>query len=93
MVGLKLQELNKALAVGMGTTKQDTINAVEDLICDELALETAFEGNRYFDLLRLARHKNAASPDGYPANFGWLWMKHKLAGRGWDESKQYLPFK
>ena len=93
MVGLKLQELNKALAVGIGTTKQDTINAVEDLICDELALETAFEGNRYFDLLRLARHKNDSSPVGYPANFGWLWMKHKLAGRGWDESKRYLPFK
>ncbi len=35
------------------------INAVETLIADELALETAFEGTRYYDLYRFARHKNS----------------------------------
>jgi len=102
MVGLKIAELNNQFggAVTIGTTKQDTINAVEDLICDELALETAFEGNRYYDLMRLARHKNGqgssqytGSPAGYGSQFGYAWMKKKLDGRGWSESKMYLPFK
>ena len=94
MVGLKMQELADAYGVAIGTTPQDTINAVEDLICDELALETAFEGNRYYDLLRLARHKNEASPAGYPANFGYVWLRNgKLQNRGWSESNMYLPFK
>lgn len=94
VVGMKLKELTDVYGITVGATKQDTINAVEDLICDELALETAFEGNRYYDLMRLARHKNADSPAGYGANFGYLWIKNgKLKGRGWDESKMYLPFK
>jgi hypothetical protein len=36
----------------------DSILVVEDLIVDEMAAETAFEGNRFFDLLRVARHRN-----------------------------------
>ena len=74
-------------------TKQDTINAVEDLLCDEYALEFAFEGCRYFDLCRLARHKNQQSPAAYPANFGYLWLSNKLKNRGWNETTMYLPFK
>ncbi|MEG1580270.1 MAG: hypothetical protein RR386_03305, partial [Bacteroidaceae bacterium] len=31
--------------------------AVEDIIVDELALETCFEGNRYQDLMRISNHK------------------------------------
>ena len=94
IVGKKLQEIADVYGVNVGTTKQDTINAMEDIICDELALETAFEGNRYFDLMRMARHKNADSPAGHGANFGYLWIQNgKLKGRGWDESKMYLPFK
>lgn len=34
------------------------IKAIEDLICDEMALETGVEGNRFFDLMRMARHRN-----------------------------------
>jgi hypothetical protein len=33
---------------------QDSIRYVEDLIVEELAMETAFEGNRWTDLLRIA---------------------------------------
>lgn len=36
------------------------INAIEDVIVDELALETAFEGNRFPDLMRFAFHKDAS---------------------------------
>jgi tetratricopeptide (TPR) repeat protein len=35
-------------------TKQDSINYVDEIICKELALETAFEGNRFPDLVRFA---------------------------------------
>jgi len=35
-------------------TKADTIESVENAIVDELALETAFEGNRFHDLMRIA---------------------------------------
>lgn len=40
-------------------TRQDSILAVEDYIVDEMAAETAFEGNRFFDLMRVARHRDA----------------------------------
>lgn len=39
-------------------TKADTILYVEDRICDEMALETAAEGQRFPDLMRLALHRN-----------------------------------
>ena len=91
MVGLKMDEIAEKYSVSVGTTKQDTINAVEDLICDEYALESAFEGNRYFDLLRLARHKNEAGL--YGGNFGDLWLQQRLGDRGWTPAKKYLPFK
>jgi len=48
----------------------DTVLYVENLICDEDALETAFEGNRFFDLLRMAKRRNDAS-----------WMADKIAKR------------
>jgi hypothetical protein len=36
----------------------DSIASVEDAICDELALETSFEGNRFGDLVRMAMRRN-----------------------------------
>ena len=40
------------------TSKSDSIMFVEDKICDEMALETAAEGLRYFDLMRISMHRN-----------------------------------
>ena len=95
IVGRKLAEL-AADGIPVGTTKQDTINAVEDLICDELALETAFEGNRWFDLRRMAEHKNQAAL--YGADYGGRWLARKLAYKKpvkdlSDPKNWYLPFK
>lgn len=43
---------------------------------DEYALELAFEGTRWYDLMRLARHKNKAGL--YGADFGGRWLARKL---------------
>ena len=96
MAGLKMQELRDVYGFNVGTTRQDTINAIEDLICDELALETAFEGNRFFDLCRMARHKNQSGL--YGGNYGSQWLARKLAFKNpvvnlEDEKNWYLPFK
>ena len=40
------------------SSKQDSILYVEDKIVEELALETAFEGNRFQDLMRIAMRRN-----------------------------------
>ena len=39
-------------------SKQDSILYVEDKIVEELALETAFEGSRFHDLMRIAMRRN-----------------------------------
>ena len=96
MVGLKMQELAEKYDIEVGTTRQDTINAIEDLICDEYALETAFEGNRFSDLCRMARHKNESGL--YGGNFGSIWLARKLAYKNptkdlTNPTNWYLPFK
>lgn len=53
----------------------DQMEGVENLIVDELGLETAFEGNRFTDLIRIAEHKNRA---GYNGN---EWLACKIADR------------
>ena len=98
VVGNKLAYISQTYDVAKDPaayTMNDTINAVEDLLCDEYALELAFEGTRYYDLMRLARHKNAAGT--YGGNFGSLWLKKKLAYKNpqkdlSDPSQWYLPF-
>ena len=95
IIGLKLAEL-AADGYPIGTTKQDSINAMEDLICDEMALELSFEGCRWYDLKRIATHKNQAGL--YGSNFGSLWLSRKLAYKNptknlADPNNWYLPFK
>ena len=58
------------------------INAVETLIADEMALATAYEGWRYYDLMRIARHKNA---DNWGAGVsGTQWMAWLISRRSLD---------
>lgn len=95
VVGQKLSEIAETYQVNVGTTKQDSINAMEDILCDEYALEFAFEGSRFYDLCRLARHKNSAGL--YGANFGSIWLARKLAYKNpakdlTDPQNWFLPF-
>ena len=97
IVGRKLEELNAQFSMlNSSYTKADTINAMEDIICDEMALELAYEGSRFGDLTRIARHKNASGL--YGPNFGSQWLAQKLAYKHpvvslLDEKNWYLPFK
>lgn len=83
---------------GSEYTKAEYINAMEDILCDEYALEFAFEGTRFSDLERIARHKNMAST--YGSNLGGRWFDYMMRGREEvmtnsliDENNWYLPFK
>lgn len=94
VVEARINKIRAQYSVGSGAfTKDEYINAVEDLLCDEYALEFAFEGCRFSDLLRIARHKNLASP--YGAAFGDRWLSDKLAAKkaGITTQNCYLPFK
>jgi hypothetical protein len=95
---LALPETSGGMGITPTGTLNDTINAVEDLICDEMALELAFEGSRFNDLSRMAKHKNNAGL--YGGDYGTKWMANKLAykaaglkDRLLDEQNWYLPMK
>lgn len=86
---------NKAVTDRAGFTR-----AMEDLLIDEAALELAFEGNRWQDLLRIALRRKDVDPN-YLANkiaakfeakgdmAGAASIRSKLA----NEANWYLPFK
>ena len=59
------------------------VQAVETLIADECALETAYEGSRMFDLIRFARHMNndASGASNFNATYGTTWLAWKIARR------------
>lgn len=90
VIGKKLAELHPEATAFSGN---DSIDAMEDLLCDEYAMEFAFEGNRFADICRLARHKNDAA-----ASSGSKWLADKLAYKSpkkdlTDERNWYLPIK
>ena len=68
------------------TDKNAIINAVENLIVDEGALESAFESNRFVDLMRIAGHKTAAGIDGTK------WLAWKVARRDYNVTDDYSQF-
>jgi len=48
---------------------KDSIRAVEELLIDEMALETCFEGYRFGDLMRIAQHRGADIGGDYENEF------------------------
>ena len=90
----KIADINRKFSLNLTTyTKDDYINAMEDLLCDEYAMEFAFEGTRFSDLRRLALHKNRAGT--YGGNFGDVWLSRMLQNNapGITTQNCYLPYK
>ena len=75
-------------------TKADSILYVEEKICDEMALETAGEGNRFYDLMRLALRRNdpAFLARKVAARRGAANFDNALFSLLSDKSKWYLPY-
>lgn len=77
------------------TTKQDSINFVEQMIVKEAGLELAFEGNRWTDLIRVARRLQKLNGTGGQFLHDKLHRKYELAGKAVPdfstEDKWYLP--
>lgn len=75
-----------------GTDNIDIVEkAVEDLIIDEMALELAFEGNRFADLSRVAKRRN--DPAYFAKKVAGRTSQYNTALEGWlmDPNHWYLP--
>jgi starch-binding outer membrane protein, SusD/RagB family len=77
--------LTSAYSIPALANLQDSITYVEDKIMEELALETAFEGNRFHDLMRVALRRDNPS-----------YLAEKVGPRGVDLTNKdnwYFPLK
>lgn len=63
----------------LAAAKSDSILFVENSISDELALETALEGNRFHDLMRISQHRNDPT-----------YLAKKVAAKHPNNYNQYL---
>ena len=83
-------ELADGYSIPELSTLQDSINYVEDKIVEELALETAFEGNRFHDLMRISKHRedNSYLADKVAEKYA---DKEAVKAKLLDETNWYLP--
>lgn len=76
-------------------SRQDTIDyqipLVEDLIIQEMALEGAFEGNRFFDLMRVALRRGDPAYLADPISRRDGEVDEALRAKLMDSSNWYLP--
>jgi len=71
------------------------VDPVEDLIVEERALELAYEGHRWFDLMRIAKHREdpAYLADKVAAKFNDEQKREEVRNRLMDMNNWYLPLK
>lgn len=67
------------------------INAIETLIADEMALETAFEGFRFYDLYRIARHRDNNNLGFLPGTpwFAWTIARRNVLMNPYENPTEY----
>lgn len=82
-------------AAGEAATRQDTIDyqipLLEDMIINEMALEGAFEGYRYYDLMRVALRRNKPEYLADPISMQNGKQDDELRARLMDKKNWYLP--
>jgi len=80
---------------GVSVTDPRYVDPVEDLIVEERALELAYEGHRWFDLMRIARHRNdpAYLAEKVAAKFEDEQKREEVKNRLMDMNNWYLPLK
>lgn len=88
-LGIRLNLATVDYQIPADLTPEEKTLWVEDEIVREMAAETAFEGNRFFDLMRISRHR------GSPAYFAETVSRRAdnpaaLAARLADQSNWYL---
>ena len=76
-------------------TGDDRINYIEDLIIEERSLELAFEGKRWFDLVRIATRRNDPSylANKVAAKFAGTPNYDAIRTKLMNPANWYLPFK
>ena len=69
------------------------LNEVENIILNERAMEEAFEGHRWFDLIRAARHKKdpAFLADRIASKFSDPVKREEVRNRLMDEQNWFIP--
>ncbi len=86
-------DADQGYAIPACATLADSILAVEDFIVDEMALETASEGCRWYDLMRVSLHRDDPSflARKVALRQGERQFDEKLFGFLQDKKHWYLP--
>ena len=85
-------DMNEAYTIEKQPSAADTLLWVEDQIMDEYVLETALEGNRFHDLMRISRYRQdpAYLADRVASKFPQA-ERASIRTRLMDEHNWYLP--
>lgn len=73
------------------TATTDSVIMVEDLIANEMALETAFEGQRYYTLMRIAMRRNDNSYLAEPVSKRYGLKNDDLYNKLMNRENWFLP--
>ena len=89
--GIRERAYLKSYTIPAGIT--DTATFVEDIIMEERAMELAYEGKRWFDLMRVARRRgNDYLANKVAAKFSDPGVADEIRNLLMDENNWYLPY-